>query len=106
MPDTDAITSDRIAEQFAADLPSICFAAWVGEKPDADLRRLPPRDAANIAEMLAELSERYQDLADGQEGGGERGRGSSKAPTLLDQVRAGGINTRIINRSPPTCLMA
>jgi len=64
MPDTDAITSDRIAEQFAADLPSICFAAWVGEKSDADLRRLPPRDAANIAEALTELADRYQDLTE------------------------------------------
>ena len=52
MADTDAITSHRIAEQFAADLPSICFAAWVGEKSDADLWRLPPKDAANIAEAL------------------------------------------------------
>ena len=62
MADTDAITSDRIAEQFADDLPSICFAAWIGEKSDADLRRLPPRDAANLAEALAELADRYQDL--------------------------------------------
>jgi hypothetical protein len=65
MADLDAISFDRIAEQFAADLPTICFAAWVGEKSDADLRRLPPRDAANIAEALAELADRYHDLTDG-----------------------------------------
>ena len=64
MADTDAITSHRIAEQFAADLPSICFAAWVGEKSDADLWRLPPKDAANIAEALAVLADRYQDLTE------------------------------------------
>jgi hypothetical protein len=64
MADTDNIAADRIAEQFADDLPTICFAAWVGERSDADLRRLPPRDAENIAEMLAELAARYQDLTE------------------------------------------
>jgi hypothetical protein len=64
MPDTGSITPDRIAEQFADDLPTICFAAWVGEKSDADLRRLPSRDAANIAETLAKLADRYQDLTE------------------------------------------
>ena len=62
MPSTGSITPDRIAEQFADDLPTICFAAWVGEKSDADLRQLPPMDAANIAAALAELADRYQDV--------------------------------------------